>query len=299
MDEILNKLLESELLSDETKTEVSTLWNSAVSKKMAEIKEEVELEVRAELAEQWTKDREAFITKVDTFVSEQLATELADLRGDIERFRDLEVEYSERLVEEKKKIAEEVAKEMDSLVDKIDAFFELRIAEEMAEFKEDLEIVKQNEFGRRVFEAFASEYANSHVDEDSASTKLSIAESKVADLTKRLAALETEKNKMIRESKMAEVLKPLTGEKRESMAFILQNVETNKLEEAYKHFIGRILKEEKTSSEKKEEILKESTTKVVTGEEKNAEIIKEEKSASTLATSSNLEQIRRLAGIKK
>jgi hypothetical protein len=299
MDEILNKLLESELLSDETKTEVSTLWNSAVSKKMAEIKEEVELEVRAELAEQWTKDREAFITKVDTFVTEQLTTELADLRGDIERFRDLEVEYSERLVEEKKKIAEEVAKEMDTLVDKIDAFFELRIAEEMAEFKEDLEIVKQNEFGRKVFEAFASEYANSHVDEESNSTKLSIAESKVADLTKRLAALETEKNKMIRESKMAEVLKPLSGEKRESMAFILQNVETNKLEEAYKHFIGRILKEEKPASEKKEEVLKESTTKVVTGEEKNAEIIKEEKSAAAPASSSNLDSIRRLAGIKK
>ena len=42
---------------------------------------------------------------------------------------------------------------------------------------------------------------------------------------------------------MDEVLTPLTGVKREQMAMILQNVDTEKLQEAYNRFVGRILKE--------------------------------------------------------
>jgi hypothetical protein len=47
---------------------------------------------------------------------------------------------------------------------------------------------------------------------------------------------------------MADVLKSLSGAKREQMAFILENVETDKLESTYKQFIDRVLKEEKKSS---------------------------------------------------
>lgn len=243
MEEILAKLLSSELLNEETKTEISEAWQEAVDAKVAELREEVALEVRAELAEQFVAAREALVEKVEAFVAEQLTTELADLKDDIERFRDLEAEYAIKLVEEKQRLAEEVETEIDTLVDKIDAFLEVRLVEEIEEFKEDIEVVKQNDFGRRVFEAFVTEYSTKYVDEASVQSRLAITESKLVDATKRMQEVETEKAQLIREQKLAQVLAPLSGSKREQMAYVLQNVETQKLEEAYKYFIGRILKE--------------------------------------------------------
>jgi hypothetical protein len=300
MDEILKKLLESDLLSEETKTEISSSWAQAVEAKTAELKEEAILEVRSELAEQWVQERDALIEKVDAFVAEQLTTEIAELQGDIERFRDLEAEYAEKLVEEKQNLAEEVADELDQLVDKIDAFFEVRLAEEIEELKEDLDVVKQNDFGRRIFEAFVTEFSKSYVDEDSVQSKLTVAESKLQDAQKQVNTLEIEKNKMIREAKLQEILKPLTGGKREQMTFILQNVETARLEEAYKHFIGRVLKEEAApavapvvavESTAAVQVITEATT-VVTGEEKI-----EPTPVADTAKSDALARQRKLAGI--
>lgn len=247
MDEILNKLLQSELLSEDTKTEISEQWNASVETFKTQVREEVSMEVRSELAEQWISERDELIAKLDSFVSEALVKEMDELKGDIERFRDLEVEYAEKLVEEKQRLAEEVATEIDSLVDKMDAFFEMRLQSEFEDLREDLEIVKQNDFGRKMFEAYASTYATSFVDEDAVQSKLVVAESKLADAEHQLAALEEERNKMIREAKMDQVLSSLTGKKREQMAMVLKNVDTNRLEESYKFFIGRILKEEDTS----------------------------------------------------
>lgn len=302
MEEILQKMLTSELLSEETKTEISEAWAEAVEAKTVELREEVALEVRAELAEQFVVAREALVEKVDAFVSEQLAKEMLDLKGDIERFRDLEAEFAGKLVEEKKRLAEDVEHEIEELVDKLDSFLDHRLNEEFSEMKEDLEVVKQNDFGRRVFESFVNEYAKSYVDEQSIQSQLTIAESKLSDAEKRMQELEKEKFSLIREQKMQEVLKPLSGSKREQMSFVLQNVETEKLDEAYGIFIGRILKEEKVTAPVVEEsitakpadkIVKESI--LVTGDVKEdkstTQVIKEQKAATDLAF------LKRIAGI--
>ena len=298
MDEILNKLLESELLSEETKKEISEQWTTGLNSYKQSVREETILEVRAELSEQWVKERDTLIESVDVFVSQALKSELEELKSDIERFRDLEAEMAEKLVEEKHKLAEEVSSELDQLVDKIDAFFEMRLSEEMEELKEDLEIVKQNEFGRKIFEAFSNEYSKSYYDEDSSAAQLSITESKLEDAQSRIAELEAAQAKMLREQKMEKVLSPLTGKKREQMAFVLQNVETSKLEEGYKFFIGRVLKEEAAPAA---EVITESVkpaeqTVLITGEEQ----ITEEVAAPVVSQSSTaaLNQLKRLAGLK-
>ena len=244
MDEILKKLLQSELLSEDTKAEISEQWATSVETFKTTVREEVSGQVRLELAEQWAGERDELIGKVDTFVAEVLTKEIAELRGDIDRFRDLEAEYAEKLVEEKHALAAEVATELDGLVDKIDQFFEMRLTAEMEELKEDLAVVKQNEFGRKIFEAFADTYGTSYVDEDAVQSKLVVAEAKLADAEKVLAEREVELGKMVRKSKMDKVLTPLTGKKREQMEMVLRNVETNRLEESYNFFIGRILKED-------------------------------------------------------
>jgi hypothetical protein len=293
MDEILNKLLQSELLSEETKAEISEQWTSSVEAFKTQVREEVSGEVRAELASQWITEREELITKVDAFVAEALTNEMNEFKGDVERFRDLEAEYAEKLVEEKHRLAGEVAEELDSLVDKIDAFFEMRLAAEMEELKEDLEVVKQNDFGRKIFEAFSSTFANSYVDEDAVQSKLVVAESKLADAEKQLAALEEERNKMIREAKMDEVLSALTGKKREQMAMVLKNVDTNRLEESYKFFLGRVLKEDEAAPAApvlKESKTNEARTTVVTGDPEAA--------APAKVVNEELANLKRLAGIK-
>ena len=300
MDEILSKLLESELLSEETKKEISEQFTAFASQYKQSVREEVTLEVRAELSEQWVQERDALIDSVDTFVSEALQKELVELKSDIERFRDLEAEMAEKLVEEKHKLAEEVSSELDQLVDKIDAFFEMRLSEEMEELKEDLEIVKQNEFGRQIFEAFSTTYAQSYYDEDSSAAQLTVTESKLGDAQRRIAELEAAQAKMLREQKMEKVLSPLTGKKREQMAFVLQNVETQKLEEAYKFFIGRVLKEEDSSSSTAAVITEAAApaakaTVLVTGEE---QITEEVAAPASTQSSAALAQLKRLAGLK-
>ena len=301
MDEIIQKLLNSELLSEETKSEIAESWNKSVDAYKQKLKEEAMVEVRAELADQWTKERDALVESVDKFVEEHLTAEMAELKADIDRFRDVEAEAAEKLVEEKHRLAEEVSKELDQLVDKIDAFFELRLTEEFEELKEDLEIVKQNDFGRKVFEAFAKEYGVHFIDEKSIQKQLSIAEQKLADAEKRLAESEETRGAMLRESKMKDILSSLSGKKREQMEFILKNVETAKLEEAYKYFIGRVLKEE-VAEEVKE--VKTVVTESTVAEEtviKTGDTVKEEKQQVTesVAESKNvveLSRLRKLAG---
>jgi hypothetical protein len=295
MDEILKKLLESELLSEESKAEISEQWTTSVETFKTQVREDVSNEVRLQLSEQWLTEREELIGKVDAFVAEALTKEIAELKGDIERFRDLEAEFASKLVEEKHKLAGEVASELDQLVDKIDTFFEMRLSAEMEELREDLDVVKQNEFGRRMFEAFVGEYAKSYVDESSVQAKLQVAEGKLSDAEKRLDEREEALNKMVRESRMEKILSPLTGKKREQMAMVLRNVDTDRLEESYKFFIGRILKEEEAApaATLTEGQAEKGKTTVVTGEPTSVNT-----TAKAAQLSEQMSHLRRLAGIK-
>lgn len=269
MDEILQKLVSSELLSEETKAEITKVFSESVEAYKAQLTEEIGLQVRAELAEQWVKDKEALVESVDSFITVQLASEISELKEDVESFRDLEVEYAAKLVEEKHTMAAQLGEELDQLVDKIDAFLEIRLSEEMEELKEDLEEARQNTFGRKVFEAFVNEFGKSFIDETSVMGKLAVSEQKLREAEKKLEEQSAAANAAARQQKMTEILAPLSGSKREQMELILKNVETDKLQESFNKFVGRILKEDapenQTLVESTEDKTVDSTT-VVTGE---------------------------------
>ena len=288
MDEILQKLLSSELLSEDAKAEISTQWTNSVEQFKSVVREEESIKVRAEIAEQWANERDTLIENVDAFVSKRLESELSELKSDIERFRDLEAEYAEKIVEEKHKMAAELEANLDELVDRMDAFFEVRLSEEFEELKEDLEIVKQNEFGRKIFEAYASTFATSHIDENSTQSKLSDALAKLEEAQEAISKLEESKAVMVRESTLDNILKNLQGKKKEQMAFILANVETERLEEAYNHFIDRVIKEDEVKPEPAaSQKLNESV--VVTGDGQPA---------PTASTVDKHSELKKLAGIK-
>jgi hypothetical protein len=297
MDEILKKLLESDLLSEETKAQLNEQFKTAVDAYLAEERSKLEVEIRSTLTEEFVKAREELAETVDTKIDEFLKAEFDELHEDINKFRDLEVEFAEKLVEEKERLAQLLGEQIDQLVDKLDAFLEVRIDEEISELKEDIESVKKLEFGRKIFEAVEEEFKKFRK-EDLTSVESELAEAldELNDAKKRLAEIEQNRLAEARNSKLDELLAPLSGNAREQMKIILSNVKTEKLEEAFKIYIGRVLKE--TVVDKKDET---TTTIVESKEEKETTLItgnKEEVIEEETKPSDQLSRIRALAGLK-
>jgi len=260
MDELLQKLLEAEVLSEDTKKELEEAFNGKLDEAVEAAKADAAADVRAELTEQWVQERDALIEAVDSKVSEFLDSEISELKEDIERFRDLEAEFAEKLVEAKSEMGEELKGDLGELVEKLDAFLEIRLGAELEELREDIDVVRQNEFGRKIFEAVAEEYAHSYADDESLEGTLRETESRLEDTTSALEESETKLSTLERTIKMQEILKPLDGSAKEVMETILKSVPTEQLEEGYKTFIGRVLKEatvEDNTSEKEDKVLAE------------------------------------------
>lgn len=294
MDEILKKLLESDLLSEETKTQLSEQFQTAVAAYLAEERSKLEVEIRSTLTEEFVKAREELAETVDTKVEEFLKAEFDELHEEINKFRDLEVEFAEKLVEEKEVLAQQLAEQLNQLVDKLDAFLEVRIDDEMSELKENIDEVKKLEFGRKIFEAVEAEFKKFRK-EDLSSVEADLAEAldKLSDAETRLAEIENARLAEARESKLEQLLSPLSGNAREQMKIILSNVKTEKLEESYKVYIGRVLKETVSEVTEVKPIVEEKTveskdTKVVTGNEELNEDVKPNDQVS---------RMRKLAGL--
>ena len=303
MDEILKKLLESELLSEEAKAEITAKFEAFV----AEIKETTSLEVKTQLTEEFVKAREELVESVNAKVDSFLAEEIEELRGDLEAFRDLEVEYAEKLLTEKEALAVQLGEELDELVNKLDAFLEVRLSEELAELAEDIEVIKKDSFGRKIFEAYSQEYARSFAaPSDSAEKKLATVEDELADAKEVIATMEAATRKADRARKLDELLAPLTGTKHEHMKLLLSSVTTEKLEEAFNRYIGRVLKEEvktevvATETKTTETALviteaKKEEATVVTGNEAIVEELNDNKDDEVLKN--DLLRLKQLAGI--
>ena len=307
MDELLQKLLEAEVLSEDTKKELEEAFNSKLDEAVEAAKGEAAADVRAELTEQWIQERDALIEAVDSKVSDFLDGEISELKEDIERFRDLEAEYAEKLVEAKGEMGEELKGDLGQLVEKLDAFLEIRLSAEIEELREDIDSVKQNEFGRKIFEAVADEYARNYADDESLEGTLRETESRLEDTTTALEESERARNSLERTIKLEAVLEPLEGSSRDIMETILKNVPTDQLDEGYKTFIGRVLKETVTdTSEKEDTVLAEAEEDetliegdVVSG---NDEQLIEEKKADDAEghmSSDTLSRLQRLAGLSE
>ena len=259
MDELLKKLLEAEILTTETKEELSEAFSKHIEKALAEAKEETETQVRADLTEQWIKEREVLIEAIDGKVGQYLEAEVSDLKEDVSRFRDLEAEFAEKIVESRASMAEELKDDMAKLVESIDGFLKVQIDTEFKELHEDIEEVKKNQFGRKIFESFMSEFNNNFIDEESTQAKLHEATAKLIEANNTIEETTSTNSTLLREAKMNELLAPLNGYQKEVMGTILQPTATEKLDETYKKFIGRIMKESvEHSSEKESTVLAES-----------------------------------------
>src|SRR5665811_2235266 len=138
MDEILKKLFETEVLSAEVKAELEQAFKTKLEEAVAVATASASADTKAQLSEQWVTERDALVEAIDSKVGDFLDAELGELKDDIERFRDLEAEHAEKLVEAKAEMAHELKGDLKELVEKIDSFLEIRIAAEVEELREDL-----------------------------------------------------------------------------------------------------------------------------------------------------------------
>lgn len=332
MQELYKKFFDNELLTEDTKVQLEAAVNTMLSEAVAAAREEEATKVRTELTEKFVSDKEALIEAIDTKTNEFLQAELAELQEDLAKFRDLEKElnetkealetqYASKLVEARAEMANTVKKDMEQLVDRLDEFLEIRLDAEIKELKEDIDTVKKLSFGKTIFEAFEAEFQKKYNNEDATALALTEAQAQLKETSKILEGVNRELNSVKRDQKVTALLESLQGSPREIMSVILDKVSTEKLEETYNKFIGRVLHEsvvsvgQKTKSEKENvntSVLAEGKDSSATGDDKvitqvitgDTPILENESEDSKVTTTvkrldeSQANRLRELAGIE-
>ena len=208
-------------------------------------------------------------SKLESFIVSALAEEIKEFAADK---KDL-VETKVRLVRDargqldslKSKFVKESAKKMSTTV-------ATHLTQELSQLKEDIKVARENNFGRRIFEAYATEFGATHLNENAEVRKLiatiedkDIKLSEAIKAQKQATKLVESKNHEIkiireaneREATLDELLSPLNDEKRAVMINLLENVQTSRLKNAFEKYLPAVLSEAKAA--KKAEALVEST----------------------------------------
>ena len=227
--------------------------------------------------------------KMEEFVVNALAKEIKefheDKKGVVETKVKLVAEAKKQMAKMKEAFITRSAKVVETAVNKI-------LAEELKALKEDITAAREVNFGKKIFEAFASEYQNSYLNEKSETAKLlkmvdgttlklkdaeKAVEEKQAVIESKDAESKRQADLMERKEKMAEMLRPLGKEKGEVMAQLLESVNTDKLQTSFDKYLPHVMAEKPIASTK--------------------QVISEAKGDRQVREDADLTDIRKLAGI--
>ena len=239
----------------------------------------------------------ANVAKLESFIVDALAKEIAEFHTDKKDLAETKV----KLVRESRAKFETVKKQfVTQSATLVKEAVSKTLRAEMGQLKEDIELARKNDFGRRIFESFASEYAVSHLNERSETSKLlKVVNQKQVEL-EEAAKIVAEHQKIVeskdrelriakdlasRKDIMSELLGPLTGDKRTVMNELLESVATDKLRVAYDKYVPAVM----AGDAPKKKALTESTE--ITGNKQAHQISSGEKTAEIFT-------IRKLAGLK-
>jgi len=193
------------------------------------------------------------VAKLESFIVDALAKEIAEFHSDKKDLAETKV----KLVRESKAKFESVKKDFIQRSAKIiEETVSKGLRSEMTQLREDIEAARRNDFGRRIFESFASEYAASHLNEKSETAKLlKTVQQKQAELEEaakivaetqklvesREAELRVARDMSARKEVMSELLGPLGGDRREVMGNLLESVQTDKLRAAFDKYLPAVM----------------------------------------------------------
>lgn len=305
MNEVLEKMLSSEILTEDTRNELMEAFKQEIEKAKAEAIAEAEAQAKVDFATRYAEDKEALVEAIDTKITALLQEEIEELKEDIERFRDLEAEHATKLVEAKEQMSLQLQADMIELTKTLDTFIAEQLKAEFQELKEDIEDVRKIEFARKLYESIEGTFKDQFFNESELAAKLKQKEAALNEKAKKLQESENTLKNLVREKEMNTVLSALHGRPREIMEAILKGVATDKLNEAYDTYIGRVLQESTTiedKSEKESKVLAEETsTKTVINEEvivtgDTAEPVNGNEGTNTLSEAEKI-RLRKSAGL--
>ena len=237
-------------------------------------------------------------SKLEEFVVDALANEISEFYEDKKDLAETKVklvkEAKKHLAKVKENFVQRSAKAVSSTVDKA-------LRSEITQLKEDIDGARKNDFGRKLFEAFANEYQGSYLNEKSETSKLlkvvdvkdkQLAEAKAfAVKAKRVVeAQEAVKKQLVESAQRKEIMHslvaPLSNQQQEIMKDLLESVQTNRLESQFEKYLPTVIDGEAPEKAKKAKL---TEGKEITG---NRETVQTSKTVDD-----NVVDIRRLAGI--
>ena len=315
MDRFITESLKSELaeLAEDKKATVAERVNykRAVSEHANVLNKFITETLASEVKELKTdriSQNENF-AKLEGFVLDAVAEEIKEFHADKRELAEKKVQ----LVREGRTQLADAKKEfIRRAADKVEATISSALKNEVSQFKEDITKARENEFGRRIFEAMASEYGTSYLNENTEVRKLkaelTTLKTEVKDAKVVAEGMAEQKNLVESKLKISEdranrtkvmtgLLAPLSKDKKELMTELLETVKTGRLEESFNKYLPSVINEE-VSVRSKKAIIKESVISEHTGKRSldgqtgstNEEIV----DLSVI----EIDELRKLAGLK-
>ncbi|CAB4138058.1 hypothetical protein UFOVP328_251 [uncultured Caudovirales phage] len=245
------------------------------------------------------KDRKAHnegLEKLEGFIVHALAREIKEFAQDKQEVVETKVrlvrDAREQLEGLKSRFVKESATKMSQAVSK-------HLKAELSQLQEDIKVARENNFGRRIFEAYAAEFGATHLNENAEVRKLhdviahkdnQLSEAiKLSEKAKVLVESKEREIRMIKESNerqstMDDLLAPLNKEKQDIMRNLLESVQTSRLKNAFEKYLPAVLEDRSVKAAK---VITESVAEV-TGD-KSVRVVEED--------SSNVIDLKRLAGL--
>lgn len=269
--------------------ETAEKFNNFLVTKLAEEIKELRSERKTQMESQ---------QKLEKFIVHALSREIKEFAQD----KRAVVEARVKLVAEGKKRIEALEKKfVAESAARLNKSVTAHLKGEITQLKEDIKVAKENNFGRKLFEAYMSEFSASYLSENAATRKMAdklqsvekqLQESK-ATAAKAQALVESKEREVriikesnLREKTMAELLGPLNEEKAKVMKDLLESVQTPRLKAAFDKYLPAVLN---GAPEKKVKIISES--KVETGDKTAV------KRQVEVEERDNVIEIKRLAGL--
>jgi hypothetical protein len=323
----IKPLLDSDLITEETRMEINEAWET----KLNEAREQARVELREEFAQRYEHDKSVMVEALDKMVTEGLAAEiqavaaekqalaedrvrfqrkmnesatkfngflvskLAEEIGELRKDRKMHTEGLAKLenfmvhalareiqefaadkrdvVETKVRLVREARSKLEGLkarfvkesADKMSQAVSRHLKAELTQLQEDIKVARENNFGRRIFEAYASEFGATHLNEKAEVRKLYSALSRkdqqlaeAIKLTQKAKVVVESKERELRmikesnerDSTMEMLLSPLNKEKRDVMRNLLESVQTARLKNAFEKYLPAVLEDRSVKASK-------------------------------------------------
>jgi formate dehydrogenase maturation protein FdhE len=256
------------------------------------------------------------VNKLEEFVIKNLSEEIAEFQQDkkslVEQRVKLAAEGKQKITETRGKFVQKATKLIDKTLNEV-------IRKELTQWRGDIKVARENNFGRRIFEAVAAEYMGSYLSEGSeikklqkilSNTKHKLNEAKAETLKSAKLIEQAEikaklaNDKATRLETLSELLAPLSREKKAVMGEMLKDIKTSNLREAFNRYLNAVLNGNNVSSNTGKATLSEnantnahSKSVGMTGDRKTK--LNETATDESFASNSDIASILHLAGINK